>query len=99
MRPPPRSTTCYSGSWPLTSPPRGRRPTLQREPCSTADDTNTREGNQRMTLTKRSVAITATGETPMTAKGQGKTNLQLMAEASKQAIESVGLPREEIGGV
>jgi acetyl-CoA acetyltransferase len=35
----------------------------------------------------------------MTATGQGKTNLQLMAEASKQALDSAGMAREEIGGL
>lgn len=52
-----------------------------------------------MTLQKRSVAIAGTGETMMTTKGQGKTNLQLMAEASRQALDDAGMAREEIGGV
>jgi acetyl-CoA acetyltransferase len=52
-----------------------------------------------MTLSPRSVAITATGETKMTATGQGKTNLMLMAEASRQALEVAGMDRAEIGGV
>lgn len=52
-----------------------------------------------MSLTARSVAIAATGETRMSATGLGKTNLQLMAEASRQALDSIGMPKEEIQGV
>lgn len=52
-----------------------------------------------MTLTPRQVAIAATGETQMSATGLGKTNLQLMAEASRQALSSIGMPKEEIQGL
>ena len=35
----------------------------------------------------------------MSATGLGKTNLHLMAEASRQALASIGMPKEEIQGV
>lgn len=52
-----------------------------------------------MTLTPRQVAIAAAGETPMSATGLGKTNLQLMADASRQALDNLGMPKEDIQGV
>lgn len=50
-------------------------------------------------LKPRDVAITATGETPMSATGLGKSCVQLMAEAARTALAEVGMPKEEIQGV
>lgn len=52
-----------------------------------------------MSLAPRQVAIAATGETPMSATGLGKTSLHLMADATRQALASIGMPKEDIQGV
>jgi acetyl-CoA acetyltransferase len=52
-----------------------------------------------MSFERRSVAIAAVGETRMSATGLGKSNLQLMAEAARSALRSIGMPKDEIQGV
>jgi acetyl-CoA acetyltransferase len=52
-----------------------------------------------MSLAPRDVAITATGETKMSATGLGKSGLHLMAEAAQLALDSVGMPKDEIQGL
>jgi acetyl-CoA acetyltransferase len=52
-----------------------------------------------MSLTPRQVAIAATGETQMSGTGLGKSCLHLMAEASRQALTSIGMPKDAIQGV